>query len=368
MTYIVAFSLALLLCGLSLYDCKGRFWRNKPSLPLFCASAAVLVAVLGLREGVGTDFYDVYVAGFNSIAAGESSRFEIGFYFLNWVVAALGGGYQIMFFIAALLTVSLVYVAIYRQSSKPLLSVLLFMIGGLFFFATNGIRQALAIAILLNAIAYIKAGKPIHYLAFALVASSFHLSALIFLPLYLFGKWRPESTKTVVLFLLCTVLAGPITWIALNGASLFSTQIATYMSVEHLSSQFLSSGNIDYSDLLLCMFPLAIYYIVRDKVEDTVAFQESGIYFFLLLLGVIVCVFSGQITIFSRVAAYFTPFCILAIPQLFSAMDEARLRRAWIYKGVYLLFSVASTTYLFGYLNFSHVLPYVSILSSAVGF
>ena len=73
---------------------KGK----KPQLLYYSISCVILVVFIGLREGVGTDFYSIYVAGFNEVIETGESRFEPGFTLLIHLCAWLTKDYHLFVF------------------------------------------------------------------------------------------------------------------------------------------------------------------------------------------------------------------------------------------------------------------------------
>ena len=351
--YFAVFTIVLALLAVSM---KGRNEEDKPALLFYIASALTLASFLGLREGVGTDYYDVYVKSFDSIALGGGSRFEPGFTALLNTISLFGLDYHWMFLIVALLTVSFVYHAVFKIAGSSIWAIFIFLIGGLFFFSTNGIRQALAVAILLNALPYAFKGDAVKYSLVVFAAALFHSSAIVFLPLYFFRNWRLNSWKTVVTVVGVGVFAGLLSQIILNIASSLFPQIRTYTAIEHLSTQYLASGNIDFSDMVLCLTPFVLYCGVRRKLGEEA--RRLDFPFLILLFGVLVCLMSGTISLYSRLAVYFSSFAIIAMPQLFHALDKKEVPGRFLVKTFYAIFLIASSLFLFGYLNFSEVIPY----------
>ncbi|MCH3957751.1 MAG: EpsG family protein [Olsenella sp.] len=359
--YIPAFALSLLLAALSVARPKESGFNNKPQPFLYCLSGIVLVAVLALREGVGTDYYDVYVRNYNIIAAGGASRFELGFTLLIKTLLFLGFDYHSLFFVCAALTVGLVYLAIYTQTNKTLWALFIFMVGGLFFATTNMVRQAISIAILLNGLPFALRRQPLPYFALVALAASFHLSAVIFVVFYFLTDWRPYSIKSVIVLAITVMFAGSIVSQVLIIASRYSSQVAAYMNNEQLSQTFLVEGNYDLADLLICAFPLIIYFYTAKNIQNSIYYHVVSYSLLYLFVGVLSCILSGKVFLLSRMAAYFSPFCILAVPQLFDAIDDAGLQEGLLIKMVTVVFFCCSCYYLFGILNFSNVLPYVSV-------
>lgn len=362
--YILIFVCSIFLCYCAVYNPRNRELNNHPRIGLYAISASLLILMMGIREGVGTDYYSVYALEYNKLISEGltyNNRFEPGFFLLMRLTAFFSGDYHILFFVVGFITIVLVYHAIYRLSDKPTWSVFIFLFGGFFFFATNGIRQALAVSILMNAVPYAIDRKCVHYISAVVLASFIHTSAIVFIPLYFFVGWKMNSFKATLFLILIVLFSGYIVDFALRISSAFSPQIARYASHEHLSNQYLSQGNIDLSDLISTVVAFMLYIITVTICRTN---DKTDFLFFIVFIGLLTSILSKDMAIFSRMAMYFSPFIILAIPQLFHSLEEAGIVEVWIFKSLYFVFILASCMYLYGYLNFSSVIPYITLFGN----
>lgn len=92
--------------------------------------------------------------------------------------------------------ISLVYAVsvgwfIYKNSSKPFLSLMLLMTLEFYKFTLSGLRQAMAMAVIFAlSYTYMLDRKPLRFLLSVLLASLFHSSAILFLPAYFVASWK----------------------------------------------------------------------------------------------------------------------------------------------------------------------------------
>ena len=166
---------------------------KKHTLVLLILVTIWLILFAGLRYEVGLD-YDAYRNFFQTITTNPDMHMELGFRFFTLILNLLDFDYQIMFFIVSLVTISLFVYFYYNYSKLPLLSIFLFLTMPLYFLLSfNTIRQCLAIAIFTLAIKYILNKSFIKFLIILIIASLFHKSALLMIPLYFINK--PPSLK-----------------------------------------------------------------------------------------------------------------------------------------------------------------------------
>ena len=157
----------------------------------------VLGGVVGFRNGVGTD-YGNYIDVFTIIQSKTYEEIweerESLFGVLNLFCANVFGEYLPMFVISAGLTVTLILIGIYKESSEYILSFFL-LIGGMYFFDLfNGMRQMISTAIMFAAYPLLKRGKWIWLIILTLISCEFHSSAVLILLVFFYAsKVRPKS-------------------------------------------------------------------------------------------------------------------------------------------------------------------------------
>ena len=113
------------------------------------------------------------------------------FYVIAKVFADIGcSDYVWMGFISLVYAVSVGWF-IYKNSSKPFLSLMLLMTLGFYKFTLSGLRQTLSMAMILAlSYGYMLDRKPIKFLLSVLLAALFHSSAILFLPAYFVCTWK----------------------------------------------------------------------------------------------------------------------------------------------------------------------------------
>lgn len=349
--YIVVFTIAVgLVFFSSITSHDGR-----PGLPSFVLSGVLVTLLLGLREGVGTDFYDIYVREFQIISEGFPSRFETGFVLLVKAFGLISSNYNFIFFGIAALTVGLVYTAIWKISTRPAMALFIYLAGGTFFFSTNGIRQALAVAILLNAVRLIQKGKIPHYVVLVLLAASVHVTAVVFLPLFLVRYTKVRMRVLFPAIVATVLLSSTITQLVLSRAGGFSSQLGLYAKLD----TFTGRGDLDLGNLALCALAMIGYFMLRDKSVQTLNSDTTKIVAAMVALGVVSAILSGGAFILSRMTYYFVPFTILLVPNMIS--DSPDRVKGNAFACVYVMLILVLFIYLYGFLNFSAVNPYVSI-------
>ena len=177
--------------------------------------AALLVLFAGTRFEVGCDWAG-YLLRFNSLYQGESwasviQQPEAGFHLLNFAVIDASFGYGAMILIASVIYIFCL-VRFSQIAPRPL-DVLILMYPILVLqLGMSGLRQALALGLLLLAFRAFVERSRIMIVVWVLLASTFHTSALIFLPLALIAarqfSFRRVIASLVLLIPVALVLMG----------------------------------------------------------------------------------------------------------------------------------------------------------------
>lgn len=163
--------------------------RLKHGKKIYCGLAGVaLFLVAAFREGVGYDYY-LYASWFfgaknepEFLLAG--SKLEKGFLVPMKFLADATDDYQIMFVVIAAVIAAAVMIYIYSYTEKAYLGVFFFLAFGAYFNTMCFMRQRIAAVIVLFAIRYIKKKQFFRFLALVLLASTFHVSALVMIVFY----------------------------------------------------------------------------------------------------------------------------------------------------------------------------------------
>ncbi|AQA16908.1 hypothetical protein BST95_00400 [Halioglobus japonicus] len=177
-TYIsIYFSLALI--GLM----KGS--RRQNVLLLF-ALFFLFVAFVGFRFETGCDYTGYFLrwSNFDVNADFWSGLNEPGFFLLTKTVKSLGLDYVWLNVICAAIFFYFAVSFSYRHPRPLLLLAIMFPLL-VIQLSMSGVRQALAVALLMGAFGAFFDGSRIKVAAYVLLASTFHQSAVIFLPLAL---------------------------------------------------------------------------------------------------------------------------------------------------------------------------------------
>lgn len=298
--------------------------RVKKAIVLFILGS-ICIVLSSIRWETGTDWLP-YLQFFEINQTYEdfiSGQFEWGYAFLNYFVKSITNQYNVFLFAMSIIVIGLKYKVIYAFSLFPLLSLCLN------FANYNGdlfpVRQSIAIAIILWSTYYIIYRKIVFFIVTVLLASTFHISALVFLPAYYI--FYLKCSRLILAFL--TVIAIFVGNSNMTKDFLMYTlglidnemvlKMIFYLEAEELNNNFgsaLSNQTTIFMGVMRrCFFlaPLIYYKYKFQKISQ----QYSG---FLNLNIVGICFyffFSGLSTVLAgRGSVYYMIYEVFVIPYL----------------------------------------------------
>lgn len=257
-------------------------------------SSVLLVMIFGFRHEVGPDWFSYersFLIHIESVF--DFTTFEVGYKYLNIISGFFGFGiHGVNFFIIFILVCSVFYAA-RKVGVNPFY---LFAIVAPYHLIMSGMnlnRQALALSFFLLSISFLIRNKNNHYLLLIVIGSLFHMSAIIFAPLYFIGA---RKRFIVLIFLL---IALPLTVIIF-------LQYSHYLDSSYKNSGvFLRLGFLLVASLLiflslsqvrqhesivrrLCYFTLfsAISLSFLSLINDTIV--DRVVYYLILLSALLV--------------------------------------------------------------------------------
>ena len=272
------------------------------------------------------------------------SHTAIGFQLLERGLISLNADVQWLYFFTSLIILGFTYASIKMQSPKPLQACLFFVITGNFFLSLNIVSQYIAIAICIFSCYYVENKKPIQFILFVLLASCFHTSALLFLPVYLLNyiKIHPKWCALIVAITLGIGVFG-FSWIE----SLIEIIAPKYMRYFTWSADF----EFIFFGLNLAIFIVSSYYYETGKEKP-----YYRLYFYLNVIGMIVLCFSGHIPLLKRINYYFACSHFLFLPLIIKR--EKRLKYKKVLISIIAVLYIIETIVSVGLLNANGVLPY----------
>lgn len=308
--------------------------------------AMILVLLMGLKsEYVGNDTPS-YIELFDrlrrlSTFIDPSSRFEMGYQVYNKIIGLFFDDYQALFIITAVLCIGCVCYGIRNLSRNWQYSLFLFVGLRFYYFFLSGIRQSMAVSIIIVAYVFLKKKKIIPFLILITLATTIHFSAFIFVlswPLSKMKISRDSIIKLLLGILIIYFLFGPILNTALG---ILPTYYSHYLGTEAASTNNLSDI---INSIIPCLFLLMAYSVgyirimknaEKGNMEYTYLGEknewdsdgETQILFYLVAAGL--SLFATKASILDRMVQIFWIFAIVSIPNILFSIKDKQRRTAW---------------------------------------
>ncbi|MCL7945108.1 EpsG family protein [Marinobacter sp. ATCH36] len=228
-----------------------------------------LTALLGLRFGVGSDYYsykEIFystdtLSDFNWFIykAGENTPIESGYAALAFLVRELTDSYAVFVFLWAVLSVSLKIYVFSKTSPIFILSFLIYFAEEWFWKDHSGARSGMAATFVLLSMLYIQKGSFRKFCLCIFAGVLFHVSAAIALPFYLIRYFPNIKIMPVVLVVAIAVsLTGGVGLMIVELAGLAgvpdSSRLIKYALREDVGGIRILGGTYILHILLSCIF------------------------------------------------------------------------------------------------------------------
>lgn len=319
--YIISFLLTILLIWMAKSKAKSR----KIKISLLILAAVPMFLVSALRYNVGTDYGKRYVLDYTMLQNGEEvTNLEIGFKIIDYICLIFTTEPELLFIVTSLIVISLFFEVIYKKSSNPILSVIIFFLGGYFFGTLNLVRQYIAIGFVLLGYQFLTGTNTkkgyILFTMCAVIAFLMHSSSIVcFVIMFLTCKnlinvkWvLPVSILILILNKNIMLVLSPI---------LENTRFNVYLTGKFAKGDLSIITIVE--NLVIYVLMSVIYYYKKKNNEslDREGITLLNIQGIALLLNV-----SGVVhTHFMRIMAYFSVFQILSIPYFFNIINYKNL-------------------------------------------
>lgn len=331
----------LVICVLMMYPLSvrraGSISGKKTQQLALLISCLILWFFMAFRHvsvGVDTQFYSYVFTQFPDIPFHKvftavtyatpqrnwTFDFEPGYRLLNKLVSLFSDSPQAITIVNSTLIIGLLYLFIRRESPNFLLSVWLYLTLGIYQTEMNVTRNAIAILIVYNAMSYARDRKFRIYLAWCLAASTIHMAALLFIPVYwLFHNVKFTPKLTLMLVLVSCVVGLIFPWIS---------PLITAITPDSLDKYFQGS-NEELGSLVVGMFNGALFlmvYSMMRRQERRQVFEDNAIGITMLVLNL--CFFGLNIGLAdaSRMAALFGPYLIVLLPRALRCISSRNRR------------------------------------------
>ena len=290
--------------------------------------------IFGIRYGVGVDYF-AYMDIYENWNIGDLrwATDDYGFAFICDLCTRLGLSLPIFFSIFSFLQILFIYLAFRERKLVLAYSVLALFFTGIGISGFNNIiRQAVSFCIFVYALTFIEKKQVIYYFLCVLLATLFHLSAVILFPIYfLFNRGQNyfQDNKLQFIILVCCYV---VSWLGIgNLISSYVEYFASFLGYDgYFMTHFVDAKGRSAFDIVVFFVNLLLVYYYPKVVgfyEDRFFKIIYILYFVSTCLGYLFV----DIAIVWRILCYFSYM-------------------RFIVYGYYLLFFIKTIKY--SYLNF----------------
>ncbi|NQU86209.1 MAG: EpsG family protein [Mariniphaga sp.] len=315
-TYFIYLSLLTVLVFLTGYKQKlataELVFDTKQKLRLQHFAALLIISfVVGFRYEVGVD-WEGYRMDFEAIKNSPYLSFsyqymELGFFYINKIIAQIGLSYPWMFFTVALIT----WYFFFKSIPNFLLPLFIFFlfVDEYFFWGMNGVRQFAAMSIWMLATRYIITKNIKKYILLLLLASLFHRSVLILLPFFFIPYYRLyKKYLWIGLFVFSLIIGSSNTFIGyIESITIYLDQKIEIVGlyVRYIDSNRLvidKETQLGLGFLFKTMLNLFVILISGNVIKKH---PKTTVYFILFFMGAILFNLSYNIQLLGRINNYF---------------------------------------------------------------
>lgn len=338
---------------------KLKKWGKLVYLILF---ALVFIFVSATRFEVGYDYnmygssyYDLLYEDMDDIS---TSIMEKGFMYLMYFMNLGVEQYYGVFIITSIINYVAVFFLIYKYSSVPWISVTAFLCFGLFFNSLCFLRQFIAALIVAYATKYIDEKNYFKLFLFAVIASSFHWSALLIAGLYFLVRIKPSWIYLGTVALLTVIFC----IFSVKAMQILIENFAMYKGYDPLNHIEAKVGLPIRYTVMFGILLLLSYFFKKRLIERD---SKNGIYINLLMFTTVFEAMGTRHAVLSRLAiiTYIPPILFL-VPELCICIKEYMTEKkskvyAVLSNAAFGVFALACYVILMVN-NYNGVMPYVS--------
>lgn len=292
---------------------------KKKNLIFIIIAFTQLTAIAVLRYQIGYD-YNMYALGLRYMNEDGFTNltykdWEIGFVLLTKVLGLILPNLFVPSFIwyiglFTILTVVPAGIFIYRNSEMPWLSTIIYVNIFMYFMTMNFIRQAIAVSLVMLSWEFAKKHKFIPFLMIIIIASLFHQTVLLLIPIYLLIKMTPNLKELIIYAYL-------LLWFYISSTGIINV-MTTFYHEEYSGSVFLTEG----LSFIYAIFPSVMTLIAFLLVKTgTINLTKENKYIInLSLIGTLFTITMTRHSIIERLSYYTIFFITLLVPIIYKSL------------------------------------------------
>lgn len=233
---------------------------------------------------------------------------NIGLRLFFKTMGSLGISYDVCLFLIAALSAGMLGMLIFRYSPAPYWSYLMYIGLGFYLFTYSGLKQTVAMALLMPAAIGIFEDKPWKFAGWTLLATAFHMPAAIFFMAYPLCKKKMDRYYLLILLIALAIVFNFRDQIVSMFSEAYYEEESKYYAKEFLGGRALMMALIIIAGLILRPAQRG------DKIYTQVVT--------LMIIAAIIQIFAVYDNVFTRLADYYFQFTVLHMPMMLESSDH----------------------------------------------
>ena len=275
----------------------------------------LFVVFIGLRHEVGGD-WGGYLRRYNEVKFDSFlpyvTRFEVGYMLLNWVSYQLNGGIYLVNTVCAIIFVGGL-ISFCRTLPFPFLAFSAAIPYMIIVVSMGYTRQSAALGLIMFSMKYLSQGRTKYSVMYILLATLFHKSAIIILPLVILYKSTKLSSRLI----------------GVGGVILFVVLLSLSERFDRLWHVYVITGS--QSDgavvrLIMNLIPAIILIVYYSRMRKI--WGDSRLWLIIALINITLLpfAFGPMSTAVDRIALYFMPLQLVVFSRFPALFSNARVR------------------------------------------
>ena len=298
----------------------SRISKNRKCLSVFYVFLIFFVIFLmsAFRNDIGDTFqYKHSYSLLNNYKF--STEGDWGFGLFQYILYNINTDPQFLIIITSLITVGFNVYNLYHYCSYMELEIYMYITSGYFTTTMNGIRQSMLAAVVFTFTRIIEKEKTMLFIIAVILASPFHQSVLILIPVYFIVKQEAWSKTTVaVIIISCIGFMGFSTIFPALLEALEDTNYGYYANQTDM-------GGSSFMRVIVNAVPVVLAYIKRKELKES--WPKSNIFVNMALINVIFVAFGMYNWIFNRFTIYFQLYNFVLIPYIIQNCFKGKEKR-----------------------------------------
>ncbi len=244
-------------------------------------------------------------------------RMEMGYVYSNAIFKLISENFNLFLLFLGVVSSIFLYVIFQKFSKYIYLSLLIFVSKFYLYYFFTAQRQIIAMLICWLGIYFIIKRKLLYFILIVILASTFHTSAIVFLPAYFLFNLRIKK-QNVFLILFCAIFVAVV-----NGGKIIGLTTGKILENDKALIYFENASNA--TNLLNFIELLPLFFIAiskRDALEKKIKYYNLFINFFIFYTVTYIAFY--QYNFIVRITSYYLLGYVFIVPVLLSLIKSKR--------------------------------------------